>query len=92
MNEELEARVDMSHEPKSPNGKPPADLDFHFFIYGGRERDYNPIDLGPKAPTGVPDCTNVPEPRRWNTACRDEAGVLVDPLDNHPSSDVPHSP
>jgi hypothetical protein len=90
-NEELDAHIDMSHEPLAPNGKRPPDFDLHFFIYGGRELDYRPVSLGPHAPIGVPDCSDVPPARKWNTPCRDEDGILVDPFEHPPSSSAPDS-
>ena len=62
---------------------PPQDFDMDFFIYGGRERDYTPVSLGPNAPIGVPRCADVPEAHKWNTPCRDESGILVDPFQKH---------
>jgi hypothetical protein len=90
-NEELAVRMDMSHEPLAPNGKEPPDFDMHFFIFGGRERDYIPISLGPRAPTGVPNCSDVPDAKKWNTPCRDEGGILVDPFHASPSASTPIS-
>jgi len=57
--------------------------DIHLFIYGGRDRDYVPVKLGPTAPVGVPNCSDVPEAKKWNTPCRDESGILVDPYEKH---------
>lgn len=79
-NEELQVHIDMSHEPLAASGKVPPDFDLDFFIYGGRERDYTPIELGPHASPGVPNCSDVPEEKRWNTPCRDSSGILVDPF------------
>ena len=79
MHEELQVHVDMSHETLAPNGKVPPDFDMDFFIYGGRERDYKPVSLGSNAPVGVPDCSAVPDAKKWNTPCRDDAGILIEP-------------
>jgi hypothetical protein len=80
INEELQVHIDMSHEPLAPNGKVPPDFDMDFFIYGGRELNYTPITLGPKEPVGLPNCSEVPASKKWNTSCRDDSGILVDPL------------
>lgn len=80
IHEEFQVHVDMSHEPPAPNGKAPLDFDLDFFIYGGRERDYTPVNLGPHSPIGVPRCADVPEDEKWNTPCRDQSGILVDPF------------
>jgi hypothetical protein len=88
-NEELQVHIDMSHEPLAPSGKVPPDFDLHFFIYGGRERNYNPISLGPNEPVGVPNCSDIPSAKRWNTPCRDDSGILVDPFDHPPSRTKP---
>ncbi len=82
-NEELEVHIDTSHEALAPSGKVPPDFDLHFFIYGGRERDYAPVTLGPKEAVGLPNCSEVPVSRRWNSPCRDDSGVLVDPFEKH---------
>jgi hypothetical protein len=89
-NEELQVHVTMSHEALAPNGKVSPDFDMDFFIYGGRERDYAPVSLGPKAQVGVPNCSDVPSAKTWNTPCRDEDGILVDPFE-HPSVTNPSS-
>jgi hypothetical protein len=80
-NEELQVHIDMSHEPLAPSGKVPPDFDMDFFIYGGRERDYIPTSLGPNAPAdNLPTCSDVPDAKKWNTPCRDDSGILVDPF------------
>ncbi len=75
VNEELQVHIDMSQEPLAPSGKVPPDFDLHFFINGGREKDYVPISLGPTAPPQLPDCSAVPYSKKWNTRCRDESGI-----------------
>ena len=81
-NEELRVHIDMSKETLAPSGKHPPDFDLHFLIYGGRERDYAPINLGPhSAVENLPKCSTVPEARKWNTPCRDDSGILVDPFE-----------
>jgi hypothetical protein len=71
----------MSQAPLAPNGKEPPNFDLNFLIYGGRERDYYPVNLGPNAPPGVTNCADVPADRLWNTPCRDASGILVDPFE-----------
>ena len=86
---ELQVHIDMSNEPLAPSGKHPPDFDLDFFIYGGRERDYVPINLGPHAAVeNLLRCSAVAEARKWNTACRDDNGILVDPF-NKPQTQTP---
>jgi hypothetical protein len=80
-NEELQVHIDMSGvAPLVSSGKPPKDFDEDFFIYGGRQREYTPVNLGPKAAVeNLPKCKDVPDSQKALTPCRDEAGILNDP-------------